>query len=268
MSDDSEIGQIVNEDGSFTEGWMDKLPEELREDETLKAMPDFSSMAKMLVSGQKMVGKDKIVLPGKEATDEEWMGVFNKLGRPEKSDGYVLEKPDLPEGVPWNEDAVTAFKEVAHKSGMLPKQVKDIFDWYNTQTIDGFAAQKTANETSKAETIAALKTEWGPKYDENLEGAKSFVRNFVSDGDKETLEAGLGDNPAMVRMFHNLGKMVTEGKLKGVEGAGSPVEAQSEINKILGDPTHAYHDKKHPEHTAAVAAMQELYTKIYPSEDK
>ena len=108
--DDSETGQIIGEDGSFNEGWMESLPEDLRGDETLKSIPDLSAMAKMLVSGQKMIGADKIIIPGNESTDEDWGEVFKKLGRPETGEGYELAKPeDIPEGMDWNEEAVVAF---------------------------------------------------------------------------------------------------------------------------------------------------------------
>ena len=44
-----------------------------------------------------MIGADKVAIPGKYATDEDWSEVYNKLGRPETADLYNLEV-NLPEG--------------------------------------------------------------------------------------------------------------------------------------------------------------------------
>jgi hypothetical protein len=35
-----------------------------------------------------MIGSDKIPVPNKYATDEDWQAVYSKLGRPESPDAY------------------------------------------------------------------------------------------------------------------------------------------------------------------------------------
>jgi len=267
-SDSGQINQVINEDGSFTETWMESLPEELREDATLKSIQDFPSMAKMLVSGQKMIGADKIIIPGKESTDEDWGKIFNKLGRPEKSDGYALAKPEIPEGMPWDDKAVLAFQEVAHKTGLLPKQAKDLFDWYNGLTTEAYIGSQKAVQESYNGAVATLKKEWGAAYDQKLELSRAAIRAFASEEDIKALDEGLGNDPRMIKLFAKIGAAVSEDKLKGTQGNNTPVEAQGAINAILGDPKHPYHDKKHPEHAAAVQAVQELYKQIYPVEAK
>ena len=267
MNDGSENGQtIINEDGSFTETWMESLPEELREDATLKSIQDFPSMAKMLVSGQKMIGADKIMVPGKESTDEDWGKIFNKLGRPEKSDGYALAKPEIPEGMPWDDKAVLAFQEAAHKTGLLPKQAKDLFDWYNGIVTDAYTGSQKATQEAYDGAVAALKKEWGAAYDQKLELAESAVRAFG--GEEAIEELKLKNRPQLIKLFSNIGSQISEGKLKGMDGVNTPNEAQGQINAILGDPKHPYHIKGHPEHASAVNAMQELYKQIYPVEAK
>lgn len=261
------MSDIINEDGTFSETWMEALPEELREDATLKSIQDFPSMAKMLVSGQKMVGKDKIVVPGKESTDEDWGNIFDRLGRPEKSEGYKLEKPELPEDMPWDDRLVSSFQDIAHKTGLLPKQAKDVYDWYN-----GVAkAVHLENQRIEQETFegaeAALKKEWGQAYDQKLELAQTAVRAFAGEDEIKAIEEeGLGNDPRVIKLFANIGSAISEDKLKGVYQVSTPVEVQSEINKVLGDPEHPYHQKKHPEHASAVNAMQELYKQVYPEE--
>jgi hypothetical protein len=265
----SELGQaIINDDGSFSETWMESLPEELREDATLKSIPDFPSMAKMLVSGQKMIGADKIIVPGKESTDEDWGKIFDKLGRPEKSEGYALAKPELPEGMPWDDASVLAFQEVAHKTGLLPKQTKDLYDWYNGITKDIYTENQRVTQEAYDGAVAALKKEWGAAYDQKLELARTAVKAFAGEDDVKALDEGMGNDPRMIKLFATIGAAISEDRLKGVNQINTPTEVQGEINKILGDPKHPYHDKKHPDHAAAVSAMQNLYKQIYPEEEK
>lgn len=268
MGDSSDGQVIINEDGSFTETWMKSLPEELREDATLKSIQDLPSMAKMLVSGQKMVGADKIIVPGKESTDEDWGKIFNKLGRPEKSDGYALAKPEIPEDMPWEDKDVLAFQDVAHKAGLLPKQTKDLFDWYNGIATEAFVGTQKATQEAYDGAVTSLKKEWGGAYDQKIEQAHAAVRAFAGEDDIKALDEGLGNDPRMIKLFAKIGAAVSEDKLKGTQGTNTLVEVQGQINAILGDPKHPYHIKGHPEHAAAVSAMQELYKQVYPAEEK
>jgi len=267
MGDSEVTGQVINEDGSFSEGWMESLPEDLREDATLKALPDFSSMAKMLVSGQKMIGADKIVIPGAEATDEDWGAVFNKLGKPETTEGYELAKPeDFPEDMEWSDELVGAFKDIAHKANLLPAQAAALFGWYNSVSSEAHTNTTKATQEAYDGAVVELKKEWGVSYDKNVELAHAAIRAFAGEDDVKALDAGLGNDPRLIKLFSKIGGAISEDKLKGVNQATSPTEVQGEINKILGDPTHPYHVKKDPGHAAAVASMQELYKKVYPEE--
>ena len=48
-------------------------------------MDDF---VKSYLSAQKLVGANKVAIPNKMATDEDWDEVYKKLGRPDKPDDY------------------------------------------------------------------------------------------------------------------------------------------------------------------------------------
>ena len=54
-------------------------------------MQNFSTMndfVKSYLSAQKLVGSNKVAIPNKMATDEDWEEVYSKLGRPAKPEDY------------------------------------------------------------------------------------------------------------------------------------------------------------------------------------
>ncbi len=261
--------EIINPDGTFVENWPGLVSEDFKEDKTLQNIKDLPGMAKMLVSAQKMVGADKIVIPGEHATEEDWGNVFNKLGRPETPDGYKLVKPEnIPEGLPYNEEGVTAFKTVAHKLGLLPEQTKALFEWYNSSVIDGFTQAQNTHKETLDNAVAALKKDWGAAYDQKMKTALDAVRAFADEDAYAALEEGLGNDPRLVKVFAKIGESISEDKLKGGNQAHTPKEAQSEINRILADKKHPYHNKKDPGHKAAVGQMEQLYAEVYPEDKK
>ena len=72
-------------------GFLDSLPEDLRVEPSLRNFTDPASLAKSYVHAQRMIGADKIPLPGKTATDEDWANVWSKLGRPQAPSEYQLQ---------------------------------------------------------------------------------------------------------------------------------------------------------------------------------
>ena len=76
--------------------WRDSLSDDIRGDASLENINDINSLAKGYVHAQRMVGADKIALPGKYATEDDWQQVYTKLGRPESPENYELNY-NLPE---------------------------------------------------------------------------------------------------------------------------------------------------------------------------
>ena len=70
--------------------WRSSLPEDIREDPSLKPLQDINSLAKSYVHSQRMLGTDKVVVPGKYATPDEWRGFYHKVGLPEEVKDYEV----------------------------------------------------------------------------------------------------------------------------------------------------------------------------------
>ena len=71
--------------------WRESLPDDLRDDPSLKSIQDVPGLAKSFIHAQKMVGADKIPVPTEHATKEDWDAVYSKLGRPATPDDYKVE---------------------------------------------------------------------------------------------------------------------------------------------------------------------------------
>ena len=60
----------------------DTLGEEFRGNPIFANFQDVNGLAKSYMHAQRMIGADKIAIPGKHATDEERLEVYRKLGSP------------------------------------------------------------------------------------------------------------------------------------------------------------------------------------------
>ncbi len=91
------------------DNWRETLPEDIRDDKVIQETKDITSMAKRLVDANKFISKS-VRLPDDGDTsgmDE----LYNKLGRPETVEGYDVKRPDLPEGMKYDEGLEKSFLE-------------------------------------------------------------------------------------------------------------------------------------------------------------
>ena len=63
-----------------------------------------------------MIGQDKVAVPNKNSTEDQWNEVYAKLGRPESADKYALDAKS--ETVAMDEGAIKSFAEQSHKLGL------------------------------------------------------------------------------------------------------------------------------------------------------
>src|SRR5690606_27376160 len=71
--------------------WLKSINDpELQNDQILHRYPDIPTLAKSLSHAQRALSKDKVPLPGKNATPEEWRQFFIKAGLPETPDNYKI----------------------------------------------------------------------------------------------------------------------------------------------------------------------------------
>lgn len=239
--------------------WKDSLPDDLKAEKALESIQDIPGLAKSYIHAQKMIGSDKIPVPNKYATDEDWQAVYNKLGRPESPDAYEF-KFDDNSGI--DENALKGFKEAAHKHGLLPKQAEGIMNFYNEMTQNYIQDLNSKSEQGRMNAEQYLKKEWGAAYDNKLQQAGAVANKYLdNEFTNLTLSDGtkLGDHPEFIKAFANIANELGEDNLVQANGPQymTPQELDKQIRE-LQQPGSAYWNKNHPGHAAAVQEVQDL----------
>lgn len=237
------------------------IPEDYKEEKSLQNFSNMNDFVKSYLHSQKLVGADKIPVPNKMATDEDWKAVYDRLGRPETPDGY---KYNLPKETKLEESTLKAFSEEAHKLGLLPKQAEGIINYYNSIAEQSEQAATVNEEAARAEAEAELRKEYGPAYDLKIAQARNLATNtFGADFLRDTKLADgsvLGNHPQVVRAFADLASKISEDGI--VQGEATSAMTVKEIDgeiESLTQPGSAYWDKTHINHRKAVSEVQRLY---------
>ena len=242
--------------------WKANLSDEVRADKSLENIKDIEGLAKSYVHAQKLVGADKIPVPNKYATDKDWDAVYEKLGRPQTSDGY---KYELPEDQKVDEAALKNFSSQAHKLGLLPTQAQGMVKFYNEMIGKQMADTESVSTAQREKAMTELKTEWGQAYADKLQKANAVVSSVFPKGIMSmNLEDGskIGDHPEVIKAFSALADKMGEDNI--VQASGPAYMTPKELEKQIGElqqPGSSYWDKNHPNHQAAVDEVLALREK-------
>jgi len=284
MSEEAQAGSVLTSGSSESApaesaaptsdavSWKDSLPEEIRSDPSLADINDVNSMAKSYINGQKLIGKDKIALPGKEATEAEMNDFYNSLGRPADSKEYTFDKPTLPEGVTYDQGFEDAYKGIAHAAGLNPEQAKQIYDGYHEYLNNQAATSSEGSQLQHAEWVDSIKKDFGKAYSEKIDLASRAVETYGGPELKDWLDStGMGNNPMFVKLFAKVGEGLAEGKPDtGADRSFimTPDQARQEIARFNRDPEFmkAYQDSENQGHSEAVQKMNALFQLAYPDE--
>ena len=255
----AEVNNTVLSEQNTQTNFKDLIPESFREEKSLNNFNNMEDFVKSYLHAQKLVGADKIPVPNKHATDEDWNEVFKRLGAPDTPDGYKYNFKDQE----VDENSVKAFNETAHRLGLLPKQAEGLIKFYNelnqnqSQSLEEQAAQAQMN------TEAELKKEFGPQYAKRLDQAKKLAVNSLGEDflNDTILKDGsrLGDNLTVIKAFSELADKLSEDPI--IQGDGSQYMTAKDIEKEITELTQegsAYWNKTHPNHRKSVEEVLKL----------
>lgn len=260
-------GEATADPFQLGENWWEKLPDDIKDEPSIRNYRDVPNLAKALVHAKRAVGAEKIAVPSKHATEDDWKAVFHKLGLPAKPEEY---KVDIPDSIPDKEFTQEVLKDF-HKAGVLPKQAKMILDAYGERAKLLVQKHQEQQQIEVKKGIESLKQEWGAAFDVNVQKASKALKMYGDDKMAEFMDkTGLGNHPMILKLFSKIGETLGEDNIHGSSSGKTPLtpeNAKKEIANIQGNQEHPYHIKNHPGHEAAVQEMHELFKMAYSSGD-
>ena len=243
-----------------TKTWKEAISEEFRNDPNIEKFTEIDALAKSYINATQMIGKDKVAVPNKNSTDDQWNEFYDKLGRPESADKYSLNAKS--EVVPIDEQAIKQFAENAHQLGLNNKQAQGILEFYKNN-MEGMAHQaKVDTETAQAQSTQELRQEWGREFDTNIKKAGALAKaNMNPEILDMQLKDGmrLGDHPEIIKGFAKIAGMMSEDKIVSTESenVSSNTDVETEISDIMNNKDGPYWNRSHPDHDKVV---QQVYT--------
>lgn len=257
----------------FPTNWKDALPAEIKDAAFMKQIEDVPTLAKNYANAQKMIGADKVPIPGKHATTEEWKETFHKLGNPRTLDEYKFDMDkDTEAGV--DKAFAEKFRATAHDLGILPNQAGKLVKWFADLNKEAWTNTAKDHEQKLIDGMKSLEREWGNGYDGNLTRAKAALTEFA---DKDTADflrsMGLGKDARFLKFMSKVGESLSEDKLRGAAGGSfkgglTTTQALEKIAEIKSSPKHPYWNANHENHQSAKKEMETLMGSAYPEEQR
>ena len=198
----------------------------------------------------------------------------SKLGRPDTPDNYEFERPEIPEGMNYDEHMEGEFLKKAHGLGLNSKQVGDLYNWYNGQSKEMFVQHQVQHENSIQKAEIELRADWGRQYDEKISSIQRLVDQYATNEEKQYLEtSGFGNDPNVAKMMDRIAKDHGEAKHLGdpkINAFADPESAQRAKDAFYrdteSDDYKAYFSENHPRHTEVVKMIDRWNTLIHGDE--
>jgi hypothetical protein len=241
--------------------WYHDAPDELKGVVEKKGWKGAGDALKSYVELEKAFGGDKIVLP-KEAADEAgWNTVYDRLGRPKTPEEYKF-----PEGT---DPAITkALAPELHKLGMNQRQVEALAKIDLQRNQEAANAELQRQQTDQRNGMQKLESEWGAKFNENIEVNRRAMRNLgISVDDANKAMASMGTEKFM-RLLNLAGVSAREDNSAGLGesnlGFGmTPNRAKAELAE-KGAELRSRAQKGGSDGLAAKQSLDRLYKVAYP----
>ncbi|KLN61885.1 hypothetical protein WH96_06310 [Kiloniella spongiae] len=178
-----------------------------------------------------------IKLPSEGASEEEVDAFYAALGVPETPDGYELQVPEELSSQHSDEDwkAYTgAISELSHALGLSPEQAQALADMdlqAKTQSMENMEREQEQYLSQQIEeTTQTLSDEWGSKMDVNVRTANRALKALGGSELEGVLsEAGVLNDPVVIRAFHKAGLSLVEDSSPGGAGATRRNKSAAEI---------------------------------------
>jgi hypothetical protein len=260
---DSGAENIVDKTATSAEvTWYKGLGKDFESNPSITKFKDVQGLAKSYLEAQKLIGKDKVVVPTEKSTPEEWNAFYKKIGAPEDVAGYETPELEVPQEVRMNDDALNAFKGKAKELGLSKKQFSELYKLQQELNLNQFNQSVEEVKNIKANSETSLRKEWGAAYDVKIDGAQKLVSSFFKGDELHPAFKVLANDKGFVKAMANIAEKLGESGFEGGEKrvTMTPNEAQGELNQIMADFKGAYYNDLDPRHKVTVDRVLELQT--------
>lgn len=253
---DINVNAGENNDSASSAGsnWYDTLGDDFKANPSIQKFKSPTDLAKSYVNLEKMIGKDKVVLPNEKSTPEELNAFYNKLGKPQDISGYKTPELQIEnKELLMKEQTLEAFKKKAHDLNLTDKQFAELYGFYHELNIESFNGFQQSQIDSRAKSETELRREWGNAYDSKVDSAQQVVNKYFKDAASNPGFNLLVNDVNFIKAMASIAESMREDGITGVtRSVLTPGEAQSQLNEIIGNTKHPFHDNTHPEHRAAI----------------
>lgn len=213
---------------------------ELRQAIIGKGFQDENALAKSYVNLESMKGANTFKVPGADDPPEAWDAVYKAMGRPDDINGYEFEKPEIPNGMYYDDSMMEAMKPIFHEAGLSPAQANKLYEAYNKYQVGSYTTKYDQAAKEIDSKRVALTEQWGDKFDNNVAQIQAFVRNTADDEVKALFkQTGIDEHPVFHKWLHNLASnagqdsaLVRESSTGGGTIAQTKEQAQANINNM------------------------------------
>ena len=207
---------------------------------------------------EKVVGRDKLVLPKDSADAEGWNRVYDALGRPKDPNEYQLPVPDG-----MDRGFADKFAGVFHELGLNVEQGRKLAGRWNEMVGEMAAADNARFATQSKAEVQAIHKELGQEqaaayFNQVNLAAQAFG---LGKGEIKALERALGTR-RMLDLMHRMGDGLGEDTASGDgQGGGqmTPERAKARVAELQGD---AAWRKRFQEGDAAARSEMERLNRI------
>jgi len=271
---------VVNDDGSFAEGWYGTYGENNKAH--LSRYKTFDDLVNSHLNTKSKLGipADELVrIPKDDSPDDVKLAWKKANGWSENLDDYKYELDESLKTKVLADDAkLQKAKEFLQKELELnPAQVKKALDYYyqdKGQSIDDYnLVFEQDKEKRRNEGQVVLRKHLGSDSDIRAARAQAVFDKFaqipIKTKDGEIIPSeklfeefpGLTESPWMTMIFNNIAESMSEDSLRGLVKPTMPTPQQidEQITKLRQDP--AYLDRTNPNHKRVVKEVEDLYIK-------
>lgn len=265
---DGDFRALVGDDGNFVEGYIDKLPDNLKDHSAHFAK--YRSPIQALEHThhlQQLLGKkgEAVIIPGPDSSEDEKRTFRERLGVPEQASEYDIKKPDnLPEGVEWDEDRINGFKDLAHELSLTPQQVAKLVEYDTAQAASVSEASQAqmvgAEEAVFRQETEKLRQQWGDQFEANktMSERAALTAGF---SDEDIASNPLFRNADFVMTLAKFGKLMSEDTLvKGTDGGGM-TSPKATADDIVNNENNPYYKRYWAGDEEVVNMVSGLYQK-------